>query len=305
MAAHAKYSASGSKRWIECPGSIRLEASARPESTKRLRKGRRRISFRNDNESGFVLDESSTRKSTASRWSITLTKRTNMSLTTRQKGGFRREKIDTSSCTTKGQFGTVDATIAEPFGTLEVVDYKYGAGIVVEPEDNTQLLLYAIGAAHEFDYNFEDVKLTIIQPRAPHALGPIRSWTTSIENLKKWATVFRQAVIACEEPDAPLKAGDHCRFCRAASTCPEITDKAFQSAQIVFDDWGDHESGITGTLQLPVVKDGMRELSKKLEAALLRYGYRESALLFLRRRKNSGLNLSRNVRLENGETPIT
>ena len=46
--------------------------------------------------------------------------------------------------------GTVDALIyhAEE-RLLEVVDLKYGTGVVVEVENNTQLLMYALGAALE------------------------------------------------------------------------------------------------------------------------------------------------------------
>ena len=53
-----------------------------------------------------------------------------------------------------GMFGTVDAAVAEIFGRLVVIDFKYGAGVAVEPKDNTQMIYYALGIAHEYDYNF-------------------------------------------------------------------------------------------------------------------------------------------------------
>ena len=69
-------------------------------------------------------------------------------------------------------FGSNDAIIYEPYGQLEVVDLKYGKGVEVLPENNKQLMYYALGAAQGGEYS--SVKMTIVQPRVDN---PIKSWT--------------------------------------------------------------------------------------------------------------------------------
>lgn len=123
-------------------------------------------------------------------------------------------------------FGTSDAPIVGA-ETLAVVDYKHGEGIVVDVEWNAQLLCYAAGVVTEFarDDRLPDtlqyVELVIVQPRAHHPDGPVRRWTLTLDDLGEWvAATLLPRIKATEEPDAPLKTGDHCRFCAAKVHCP-------------------------------------------------------------------------------------
>ena len=59
-------------------------------------------------------------------------------------------------------FGTFDAAIVDYFGTLHVFDYKYGQGHAVSPTGNLQMILYGLGLAHRYQYNFKRVRLWII-----------------------------------------------------------------------------------------------------------------------------------------------
>lgn len=100
---------------------------------------------------------------------------------------------------------------------MEVTDYKHGSGIVVEVHNNYQGLLYAMGCAMlpEFKHCTE-VKITIIQPRAEHPDGPIRSWTLTLEELKQWAAWFLERAEATDDPNAPRTPGEkQCRWCKA------------------------------------------------------------------------------------------
>jgi hypothetical protein len=131
-------------------------------------------------------------------------------------------------------FGTCDAAIVKLFDTLTVIDYKYGAGYAVDVKDNSQLIYYALGLAHAYGYLFEKVELMIIQPRAFHAEGPVRSHTMTIDELCDWSVKFQEGVARCESPYAEYSAGEHCRFCPAKTICPEISDMAFKQARIDF-----------------------------------------------------------------------
>ncbi len=131
-------------------------------------------------------------------------------------------------------FGTNDASILLPFDLLRVYDYKHGQGVIVEVEDNSQELYYALGIAREVDWCFSELELVIIQPRAAHADGPVRRWRCTAERLRAFEEELRQAAIATEDPDAPLKAGDHCGFCPGAAYCSSLRDKAFEVACLEF-----------------------------------------------------------------------
>lgn len=175
---------------------------------------------------------------------------------------YAEEKVDTSHFTDKDQFGTLDAAIVQEFGRLVVIDFKYGAGIPVDPDENKQLICYALAVAKRFHYNFVDVELVIIQPRARHESGnTVRSWTCSIEELIAWEPRFLERVAATKDPLAAFTAGPHCKFCRGKANCPEISSSALRAAQIVFDD------GAAEIVSMPEPsKAGIMNLPKTLEA---------------------------------------
>jgi hypothetical protein len=133
----------------------------------------------------------------------------------------------------EGLFGTNDASLVEPFGRLVVYDFKYGAGHAVEVRDNPQLLYYALGAAHGSDH--DEVELVIVQPRARHKDGPVRRDRLAVADLMAWGRdKLLPAAQATEAPDAPARAGKHCRFCRAMPVCPALKEKALATCKAVF-----------------------------------------------------------------------
>jgi hypothetical protein len=125
-------------------------------------------------------------------------------------------------------YGTADYIKAIPYGPVYVVDYKHGVGVAVSPEENPQAMIYALGALMESEYEHSDVHITIVQPRARKG-NPINTWTISADALYAWAKdVLYPAVEACKDPNAPLSAGDHCQFCRAAGECSQPMEQALQ-----------------------------------------------------------------------------
>lgn len=137
-------------------------------------------------------------------------------------------------------FGTSDCNIYRPSEkTLFVFDYKHGAGVPVEVKGNKQLKYYALGSllALAEHLQCEKVVYGIIQPRAPHPDGPIRTDETSVGDLLDFAGDLVEAVEETLKPNAPLKAGSHCKFCSAAAVCPAKRDQAFSLAQMDFEDF--------------------------------------------------------------------
>lgn len=128
-------------------------------------------------------------------------------------------------------FGTADALIVEPWGECIVIDYKNGTR-PVEVADNPQLAYYGLGAY--FDRDVRRITCVVVQPRAIHPDGPVRSVTYSHEQMGEWADRFRAAAAATERPDAPRVPGDHCGYCPASATCPELHRHAVTVAQAEF-----------------------------------------------------------------------
>ncbi len=134
-----------------------------------------------------------------------------------------------------------------PDRTLEVVDLKHGMG-VVEVTGNVQLRTYALGAllAHQ-DLDVDTVTATVVQPRAQHKDGRIRSETFHVADLIAWTAdllkamgrskeamnAFEKAkdnsVLMDEWSDAWLKPGK-CTFCPAEATCPALRRQALAVA---------------------------------------------------------------------------
>ena len=124
---------------------------------------------------------------------------------------------------------------------LYVADYKHGAGVLVEPKDNWQLLYYAVGLVETLSLwdVVKTIRLEIIQPRYPHDDGPVRSWTLSMAQV---ATAHRRLTRRMhgitKRAVTDLNAGKWCQFCPAAqnNVCPEIEKMQQRAAAIDFDD---------------------------------------------------------------------
>lgn len=135
--------------------------------------------------------------------------------------------------------GTADAIVyKEATKTLVIGDLKYGFNLV-DPEENTQALLYAMGAVALFPQGaVEHIEITIIQPRGMHPDGPIRTWKMSYDELLDWELFLYRAVEKTEDPNAPRKAGKWCKYCKANLTCGTLRENNLDVAMAQFDTQG-------------------------------------------------------------------
>lgn len=125
-----------------------------------------------------------------------------------------------------GGFGTLDAGLLND-GTCIVIDLKYGKGVQVFAEDNSQLKLYALGMVQEYShlYAMEKFKLCIFQPR----LGHVDEWEISIEDLLEWAEMVEQAADLALSEDAPFNPGSWCQWCKIRGSCRVRADAMRES----------------------------------------------------------------------------
>ena len=132
-------------------------------------------------------------------------------------------------------FGTADAIIITD-GTLEVIDFKYGKGVEVSAEWNTQMMIYALGAVAEYEdeYNIRSVRMTIVQPR----LGNLSEFELEKPALEWWAaTVLSPKAKEAMGSETRQNCGDWCRFCRVKNSCAKLAGEALSIA----DEFGDRE----------------------------------------------------------------
>lgn len=146
-------------------------------------------------------------------------------------------------------FGTADVVAFNPATRhLIIADLKFGRGVVVNAEGNTQLRYYGSGAAHpsvlipicdskNMDFHgVKNVDLVVIQPRAVHREGPIRKDTLHVVELIRWAetTLYDGVKTSLADKGKTLCAGDHCKFCPALTGCKEPEKLSRQIASAHF-----------------------------------------------------------------------
>ncbi len=126
-----------------------------------------------------------------------------------------------------GLFGTSDAVVYEKKDkVLRVFDFKYGAGLGVEVKGNPQLMYYGLGALMSLGLPCITVELVVVQPRFPHREGPVRRWLFDAVEIIDFAADLVEKARATTMPSPVLKAGEHCKFCRAKAICPELSKDA-------------------------------------------------------------------------------
>lgn len=134
-------------------------------------------------------------------------------------------------------FGTADFVSWDPKKrVLEIVDLKYGEGIMVEVVDNDQVRMYALGSILEIRKRPEVIRTTIVQPRRwDHDDGRIRSADYTWDEIVAFKKELMADAQATQDPDAPLRVGRWCRFCPAKPVCPAQKEHAVALAQDEFD----------------------------------------------------------------------
>lgn len=133
-------------------------------------------------------------------------------------------------------WGTADHVLYQKGHKLTVYDFKYGKGKIVEVEKNPQACIYAVAAMEtEAGWAFDEIEVVIVQPRGRHADGTVRRWSAPVTWFKNFAAKLGEYARAVRIPDAPLVAGDHCRWCPAKPTCPAIYKAVQAQAQVDFE----------------------------------------------------------------------
>lgn len=127
---------------------------------------------------------------------------------------------------------------------LIVQDLKYGTGVLVFADKNTQLLMYAIGVYFQFcrEYDIVEIELRICQPRR----GIKDVWEISKDELLDWHDFLTQkAAEAYDAEIAEFKPGEkQCTFCPLDGNCKAQMDMIFKECTDLFDFTDDDEDAV-------------------------------------------------------------
>lgn len=243
MTNHAVLSASASHRWLNCPPSVRLTEripdngsiyAAEGSEAHALCEYKLRQALSMDAQNPLdtpgslqyydtVMEDAATGYVSLVMEQLEEIKRTCVDpiVMVEQRLNFSRWVQD--------GYGTGDAVIVAD-GTLHVVDFKYGTGVPVSAEGNSQMRLYALGALDMFGelYDIDTVVTTIYQPR----LASISTDTISKDDLLDWAeNTLRPLADQAYKGEGDLNAGSWCRFCKLRNSCRKRAETNLAMAQ--------------------------------------------------------------------------
>ncbi len=248
--AHSIFSPSGSKMWMGCAGSLipnlLTDDTAGEEAAegtvahdlaetclkKGLKAGKRRI--------GEVVNQEG--------WDIEITEdmyahvRDYVDYCNELEGDhYTEQRVDFSDLTPiPEQTGTADH-LNMRWQHLDVTDLKFGRGVPVFAEDNTQAIIYGYGAFQEWDwlYNFQTITLRICQPRLDY-WGEV---TLTRDELMMWAGRIKERARLAWRLDAPRSPSpEACMWCRVQDTCPAKARMIEQLADDTFEDYTEYDN---------------------------------------------------------------
>jgi hypothetical protein len=241
MSKHAILSASGAHRWLNCTPSARLELEFDDNSGEAAAEG----------TAAHALSEHKLRKALKMRSKKPVSPYDSDEMDNYTDGYVEfvlevieqvvqvcsdpliliEQRLDFSKYVPDG-FGTGDCIIIAD-KVLNIIDFKYGQGVLVSAEDNPQMKLYALGALDLFDgiYDIEMVSMTIYQPRREN----VSTSTVSKESLYQWAEeVLKPKAELAFAGDGIYCPGEWCQFCRAAVKCRARAEAKMKLARFEF-----------------------------------------------------------------------
>ena len=245
MARHALLSASSSHRWIHCPPSIRLGEKYENRGSEYAAEGteahllceyrlKQMLGIDMENPVPGLQYYSKEMEANAEGYAQYV-----MEIYEKAKESCEdpivliEQQVSYEKWVRDG-FGTADALVVAD-GTLHVIDYNNGKGVLVECEDNSQMRCYGLGSLQMFDgiYDIQNIGMTIYQPNRDN----ISTCMLVKEDLLEWADgILAPAAALAFEGKGEYACGEWCQFCPVKHICRARADYAMQLARYDFAD---------------------------------------------------------------------
>lgn len=233
--AHALLSPSGSHRWMHCTPSARLEenmpestSSAAEEGTVAHELAEYALEAYLKGEYTPLLDDLPTPKHIAANqyYSPEMDKYVTdyvcyvcdiYELEEKAEMSIER-KFDLTAYVPEC-FGSCDCDIVGE-KVLNIIDLKYGKGVQVDAQDNSQLMMYALGVLRTLSpkrqAEIETVRMHIAQVR----LGNYSIFEMTARDLTHWGIhVLRPTAEKAFAGQGETVVGSHCKFCKFKAQC--------------------------------------------------------------------------------------
>ena len=234
---HALLSASASHRWLTCTPSAVVEHSLPDKSSAYAEEGTKAHALAEKRIKAFLAGKPLKRRPKdvdGEMWEATgfyvdacIEKINEAREASPDAEVHVEERLDFSPWVAEG-FGTGDMVLVSD-DYIEVIDLKYGKGVRVSAEKNSQMMLYALGLYNAYGdlYGAEKVRMTIIQPR----IDNISTSEISVEELLKWGDEIKPIAAHAFRGAGERVAGDHCKFCKARATCRALADYELETVK--------------------------------------------------------------------------
>lgn len=216
MSKHARLSASSAERWIQCPASVQLSAGVPNKSSIYAQYGTvlhdiAAWCLETQTQVHEILSHDEDREPVQFYlgW---------LSKHTRKGDEVRVEvALDKLRSIDPDLGGTADYIRWRPSTKeLLVADLKTGSGVDVDAENNTQLMIYALGAMLEMGVAARIVKVAIVQPRIADTERHVKVWEFDGFALLDFAGELKIAAEATRDPTPRYGPGEKvCRWCPA------------------------------------------------------------------------------------------
>lgn len=248
--AHSDLSASGSERWLNCPGSVKLSRGIESTTSKAAEEGtkahellelwldqvihNRKLKRVNEKEFPKDMQHHVYR-------AVKFIENEYYNLETAELVVEEKLPLDFID---PEMFGTADVQIIDDFINLQIWDYKHGKGKLVELHQkfdgvkilNTQLVYYALAAANKFNFDFKTFTIGVMQPRIEHNKGKFRSVTITKKELLKYVDYFKRGVERTKRKRPDFQVGSWCWFCPAKNICHLQQNIRYEKDLAHFDD---------------------------------------------------------------------
>lgn len=235
---HAKLSASGSHRWLNCPGSVGAESEYGDKGSSFAQEGTcahevADLCLRNETSAESYLGQTIEGHVVDSEMVEHVQGYVNFVISFEGEL-FPEQQVDFSPWVPDG-FGTSDAIVIQS-DCVRIIDLKYGKGVSVDAENNTQGMLYALGVYNDYGYLLDDQDRFIIHIYQPRT-GNFSEWEISLKDLLKWGEwVKLQADLALSKDAERVPGEKQCQFCKAKADCKALFNYTQSIIMAEFDD---------------------------------------------------------------------